>query len=135
MTFLLDTSVTTRLRLPSIRDALLVKTEQGLVHRTALTDLEIGFSARSGNEWLVGDQGVSVFALVAIHNDDFLRAKQVQHELAASGHRGRPVPDLVIAAVAERLSFTVLHYDRDFDLIAQVTGQPTAWVVPTGSIS
>jgi hypothetical protein len=29
----------------------------------------------------------------------------------------------------------VLHYDHDFDLIAAVTGQPTEWVVPAGSIS
>ena len=134
MNYLIDTSVTTRLHLTSIRDALVTITEQGLVHRTALTELEIGFSARSGNEWLLGDQGLSIFTSVAIHHDDFLRAKPVQHELATSGHRGRPVPELIIAAVGERLNSTVLHYDRYFDLIARVTNQPTAWIVPAGSI-
>jgi hypothetical protein len=27
----------------------------------------------------------------------------------------------------------VLHYDKDFDRIAEVTAQPTEWVVPPGS--
>lgn len=44
-----------------------------------------------------------------------------------------PMPDLLIAATAERHDVTVLHYDADFDLIAEVTGQLTRWVVPRGS--
>ena len=42
--------------------------------------------------------------------------------------------DLLVAAAAERAGLTVLHYDQDFDLIAEVTGQPTEWVVPRGSV-
>lgn len=44
------------------------------------------------------------------------------------------IPDLLIAAVARRHGVTVLHYDRDFELVATVTGQPTEWVVPSGSV-
>jgi len=29
----------------------------------------------------------------------------------------------------------VVHYDGDFDLISAVTGQPTQWVVPRGSVA
>ena len=43
-------------------------------------------------------------------------------------------PDLLIAAVAERERVTVLHYDSDYELIAQVTSQPVAWVVPRGTV-
>jgi predicted nucleic acid-binding protein len=50
------------------------------------------------------------------------------------GLRGRKVPDLLIAAVAEAASLTVLHSDADFDHIAAVTGQPTQWIVERGSI-
>ena len=39
----------------------------------------------------------------------------------------------MIAATAERYGATVLHYDADFDVIAEVTGQPVRWVVPRGS--
>ncbi len=40
-------------------------------------------------------------------------------------HRAAKVPDLLIAAIAEFAGLTVLHVDKDFDLIAEVTGQPT----------
>jgi hypothetical protein len=36
--------------------------------------------------------------------------------------------------VAERAGLAVLHYDKDFDLISQATGQPSEWVVPQGSL-
>jgi predicted nucleic acid-binding protein len=42
--------------------------------------------------------------------------------------------DLIIAAAAEAAGLTVLHYDHDFEHIASVTGQPTEWVSPAGSL-
>lgn len=63
------------------------------------------------------------------------RAIEIQSELCARGHhRGVPISDLLIASAAERDGLTVLHYDHDFDLIAEVTGQPMEWVVPRGSV-
>jgi len=54
------------------------------------------------------------------------RVIEVQRLLATQGqHRAPSVPDLVIAAIAERTGLTVLHVDKDFDLISAVTGQPT----------
>jgi predicted nucleic acid-binding protein len=44
------------------------------------------------------------------------------------------LPDLLIAAVAERERVTVLHYDADYEIIAKVTGQAIRWVVPRGSV-
>ncbi len=65
---------------------------------------------------------------------DFDRAADVMAELAARGkHRSVGIPDLLIAAAAERAHATVLHYDSDFDTIAAVTGQPAEWVIPRGS--
>ena len=46
-----------------------------------------------------------------------------------------PLPDLLIAAVAERQRVTVLHYDSDYDTIAEVTAQPTQWIVKRGSVA
>ncbi len=39
-------------------------------------------------------------------------------------HRAVKIPDLIVAAVADIARYTVLHVDKDLDLIAQVTGQP-----------
>ena len=99
-----------------------------------MSDLEVGYSARNAAEWerLLG--ALDVFALVEVEARHFDRARQVQRLLAEAGLRGRKVPDLLIAAVAEAESLSVLHYDADFDHIASVTGQPAEWVVARGTI-
>lgn len=49
----------------------------------------------------------------------------VQQSLADQGqHRAPAVPDLLIAAAAELADLVVLHIDKDYDLIAAITGQP-----------
>lgn len=63
------------------------------------------------------------------------RAMDVHRWLGAkSQHRNFSLPDLVIAATAEMHGATVLHYDEDYERIAAITGQPTEWVVPKGSL-
>lgn len=64
----------------------------------------------------------------------FNRALDVQELMAAEGHHRVPIPDLMVAAAAEKAELTVVHYDSDFDRIAEVTGQPTEWVVPRGTL-
>jgi predicted nucleic acid-binding protein len=39
-------------------------------------------------------------------------------------HRAPSIPDLIVAAAGELAGLCVLHLDKDFDLIADVTGQP-----------
>ncbi|HET6191435.1 MAG TPA: PIN domain-containing protein, partial [Trebonia sp.] len=57
------------------------------------------------------------------------RAVEVLTLLADRGqHRAPSVPDLIIAAAAELAGLTVLHFDKDFDLIASITGQPVQWL-------
>jgi len=62
------------------------------------------------------------------------RAIQVQGLLAATGQHRLPIIDLLIAAVADINGLALLHYDKDFDIIAQVTGQHAEWVVPRGTL-
>jgi predicted nucleic acid-binding protein len=131
--FLLDTSVLTRLRAPSIVQRIEQLDRDGLA-RTSMTDLEIGFSARSADEWDRLAAALAAFRRIDVEAHHFDRARQVQRHLAADGLRGRKVPDLLIAAVAEARSLIVLHYDADFDHIATVTGQPTQWIVERGSV-
>jgi len=68
---------------------------------------------------------------------DFQRALEVQALLAERGnqlHRSVKNADLFIAAVAERTGITLVHYDKDYDTIQAVTGQPMRWVAPRGSL-
>ena len=62
------------------------------------------------------------------------RALDVMVQLAHRGkHRSCGIRDLLIAAIAEEQDATIIHYDRDFDHITEVTGQSVSWVVPRGS--
>ena len=131
--FLLDTSVLTRLRAAAVLRRIEELDGVGLA-RTSMTDLEIGSSARNVEEWDRFALALGAFRRIDVEAHHFEGAQQIQRQLAANGLRGRKVPDLLIAAVAEATSLTVLHYDANFDHISAVTGQPTQWVVERGSI-
>lgn len=63
------------------------------------------------------------------------RALELQRAVSARGRlRAARLPDLLIAATAERHGVTVLHYDADFDLLAEVSDLRAEWVVPAGSV-
>jgi len=65
------------------------------------------------------------------------RATDVFELLAERGplhHRQVGIPDLLIAAAAELAELPLLHYDHDFELIAEVTGQPMRAIAPLGSL-
>jgi len=132
LTHIVDTSVLTRLSTPPVREAL--DARGATVAVTSITDLELCYSARTGSEWDTIIGSLDVLHRVDIEPHHFRRAGQVQRRLADAGLRGRKIPDLLIAACADDLGLTVLHYDRDFDHITAVTGQPCEWVVEPGSI-
>lgn len=117
-----------------VREILEPLVQVGVVGRAGISDLEIGFSARSVEEWDELTAALEVMALIPTTAGHFLRARQVQRLLATQGLRGRKIPDLLIAAAAEDRGLTVLHYDADFDHIAQMTGQVVEWIVPRGSV-
>lgn len=101
--------------------------EWGLVHVATPTVLEVGYSARSGESWgaLVTMPPLTLMPVENATPAIEARAVEVQGILARQGHHRAPsVPDLLIAATAELAGLIVLHRDRDFDLIAEVTGQP-----------
>jgi predicted nucleic acid-binding protein len=134
LTHLVDTSVLTRLREPAIREAIEPRAERRELARAGISDLEIGYSARSAAEWDELAEALDVFELIETTADHVLRARQVQRLLAAKHQRGRKIPDLLVAAAAEARDLAVLHYDADFDRIAAVTGQACEWVVRAGTV-
>jgi predicted nucleic acid-binding protein len=105
--------------------------ERGLVRITTVTRLEIGCSARSGADLRTGLRQPPVSAMPVEYLTPAIedRAVEVLTALADRGeHRAPSVPDMIIAATAELAGLTVLHCDKDFDLIASVTGQPAEWL-------
>lgn len=125
--WLIDKSALVRLGRSPDAERWAGRIERGLVRVTTLTRLEIGFSARSGDDLRHGLSSPPLSAMPV----EFLtpameeRAESVQRLLADRGqHRAPSVADLLIAAAAELADLTLLHLDRDFELIAEVTDQP-----------
>lgn len=100
---------------------------RGLVYIASVTLLEVGWSARSVEDWRLLVNEPPTVNLLIEHLTPAMedRAVEVQGLLAERGHHRAPsIPDLLIAATAELAGISVLHVDKDFDLIAEVTGQP-----------
>lgn len=108
----------------------------GLIALCGMVELEVLLGARDAAEHKRLRAKLEVACeWLLIEDLDFRRAIEVQGVLARTGrHRAVSLPDLILAAVAERHRVAVLHYDVDFELIAEITGQPMQWVVPRGSI-
>jgi predicted nucleic acid-binding protein len=101
--------------------------ERGLIRITIVTRLEAGYSARSGPDLRAGLQRPPLSSMPVEHLTPAIedRAVEVLALLADRGqHRAPSIPDVIIAATAELAGLTVLHLDEDFDIIAQITGQP-----------
>ncbi len=126
-TWLIDKSAL--VRLPASPDAAewASRIERGLVRITTVTRLEVGYSARSGPELRSGLRQPPLASMPVEYLTPAIedRAVEVLALLADRGqHRAPSLPDLIIAAAAELAALTVLHLDKDFDVIATVTGQP-----------
>ncbi len=126
--WLIDTSALARLGVTPEADVWAERIDRGLVRITTLTLLEVGFSAKSGSELRTAMRRAPLAAMPVeyLTPASESRAVEVQALLGDIGHhRGPSVPDLVVAATAELAGLTVLHVDKDFDVIADVTGQLT----------
>ena len=133
---LADTSALARLSRPAVAAVLGPLIEAGLVATCGVIECEVGWATRSGAEFdLVRSDREHGYEWLATHDQDWRRALDVQGILWRTGRvRAVGFPDLLVAAVAEREQVTILHYDSDYDLIAQITRQPTQWVVPSGTV-
>lgn len=135
--YLVDKSALARWAHPQVRSVLAPLIEHGTVATCGVVELEVLFSARDKADYrAVASDRRAAYEWLATEDVDLRRALDVQQALAERGKlRSVSLSDLMIAAVAERHQVCVLHYDADYDLVADVTGQPTRWVVPRGSVS
>ncbi|BBZ07769.1 ribonuclease VapC [Mycolicibacterium doricum] len=125
--WIIDKSAYTRLSASRDAAAWIERIERGLVRISTVTRLEIGYSFRTGQQAReeTASPPLSLMPVEYLTPAAEDRAVAVQMLLADRGqHRAPAIPDLLVAATAELGGLTVLALDKDFDLIAQVTGQP-----------
>jgi Predicted nucleic acid-binding protein, contains PIN domain len=134
--YLVDTSAAARMRHAVVADRLVPLIAADLVATCAPLDFEALFSARDPAEYesIRADRRVA-YEYLPTGDEDWQRAFDVQRVLAQrSQWRDVGMPDLLVAAIAERHAVTLLHYDTDFETVSQVSGQGVAWVVPRGTV-
>lgn len=138
--FLIDNSAFSRLehnKLPAERRAhvLDLMRERRLIACLPFL-LEAGYSARSMSDHVSRVDGLRALRNAYIDATTENRALEAQRQLAASGHHRLPPPDLIIAALAEQDDAGIIHYDRDFDLIAEYTDLSfeSVWLAPAGTL-
>lgn len=135
--YLLDTSALVRLlRDPPGSPQWDPQIAAGLLGVCPVVELELLYAARSkGDRERLLDLLHRTFTWVAMPERVFDRAAAVQADLTARGtHRSAGPVDLLVAATADLHGLTLVHYDRDFEQIAKVTGQPATWLVEPGTI-
>lgn len=125
--WLIDKSALVRLAVSPDAAEWAARIERGLVRIATGTRLEVGYSVRSGDD-LRGVFGRPPLSSMPVEYQTPAiedRSMEVLTLLADRGqHRAPSIPDLIIAATAELAGLTVLHVDKDFEIIANVTGQP-----------
>jgi predicted nucleic acid-binding protein len=124
--WLIDKSAIARLHLAVDASDWASRIERGLVRISTVTRLELGFSARSAADHrsLLAARPIASMPVEYLTPRIEDRAVELQSVLAERGqHRAPSIPDLLIAATAELGDLTVLHVDKDFELLADITGQ------------
>ena len=124
-------------RRSELRDELLLRAAADEVVICHPVLFELLYSVQNGAEFEEGRRDYEQYPFVPVDDVVWARALDVNERMAHPGgmhHRQVRQPDLLIAAAAELAGIPVLHYDADYDRISEVTGQPTQWVRPRGSL-
>ena len=134
--YLIDTSAAARMRQPAVAQRLSPLIEAGTVATCATLDAEALYSARSPTEYeqLRSDRG-RAYEYLATEDEHWRTAFEAQRSLARTGrHRAVGIADLLTAVLAAQHHLTLVHYDADFDIAAEVVTFEHLWVAPRGSI-
>lgn len=100
------------------------------------TRLEILLSARDGK---VFDQLAEQLSILRIAPHTATIPHAAQHAMrtlarrSAGAHR-IPIVDYLTAATAQETGTAVLHYDHDYDTLAEVMEFESIWLAPPGSL-
>jgi len=139
--YLLDNSAWARLWHPALpedrRAELAAAITERRVHACLPFLLEAGYSARSTDDYAELRRALGGLPFAAIEQPTEDRAVELQGELVQTGHHRLPPVDVLIAAIAERHGLTVLHCDKDFDVIRDKTSavMNAEWLAPAATFS
>lgn len=99
--------------------------------------LEAGYSARNAGDYETIVDELRGLPYFHVDGEVERRAVDAQRQLARVGHHRLPPVDVLVASIADRHDVGVLHYDRDYDLIAAKTDLnfQSVWLAPAGALA
>jgi len=95
-----------------------------------ITLLEILYSARNGDAYNRDCARLSSLRWVDLSEPR--AAVDLQRGLAQRGWHRTSIPDVIIAATAAEHDLTVLHYDSDYERLAETAKISHEWIIPRG---
>lgn len=134
--YIVDTSAAARMVHAVVAERLSPLIEAGVVATSAMLDAEALYSARGSVEYerLWADRRAA-YEYLPTEDRHWQRAFDAQRALARTGrHRAVGIADLLTAVQAGEHQLTVIHYDADFDVAADVIDFNRQWVAPRGSL-
>jgi predicted nucleic acid-binding protein len=98
--------------------------------------LEAGYSAQSAADHEALMAELDLLPCVQITPGAERCALQAQRELAMIGHHRLAPIDIIIASAAHDAGAGVLHYDGDYDILAEKTSLTfeSEWLAPAGTL-
>ena len=115
----------------AVADRLAAEIRRGRLGLCTVTALELLYTARNAADY---DRQLDRLRRLPWYDLRDPRASlAVQQRLARRGQHRTSIPDVVVAATAAEHGLAVLHYDSDFERLAEVTGIQHEWVAPRGT--
>jgi predicted nucleic acid-binding protein len=132
-----DTSAWSRARHPAVRERWVEALAAGRLRISPIAQLEILFSARSGEGFDTQAERLTVLRQAPLTPKVARAAQAAMRALAhrSAGAQRLPVVDYLVAAAAQEIGAAVLHYDADYDTLAEVMAFESIWLAPRGSLS
>ncbi len=108
----------------------------GLLRIAPVTSLEILFTARNGTHFDTLAERLSALRPTKLTTSIAHGAQDVMRTLAHRSHGAHRIPivDYLVATTAQETGAAVLHYDHDYDALAEVMGFESIWLAPPGSM-
>lgn len=133
---IVDTSAWARVDHPSVRDAWADAVAKGQVRVSPVGRLEILLRARDGSDFDELTEYLSLLRSAPISTTVLRAAEHAMRTLSYRSHGAHrlPIVDYLLAATAQETGAAVLHYDHDFDTLAEVMEFESVWLAPPGSM-
>jgi predicted nucleic acid-binding protein len=98
--------------------------------------LEILLSARSGDAFEAIAEQLSAIQGAPLNASVIRAAETAMGSLShrSSGAHRIPLVDYLVAAAAQELGAAVIHYDSDYDTLAELLEFESIWLAPPGEL-